>query len=113
LRTRERERRAFRACLNAGHSFVVDNTNIRAADRAPYIAAARAASFGVIGYFFSTELKPAIARNARRQDGQKVPVPALARAFKRLEPPAREEGFDRLFVVTLTAENRFVVEPMT
>jgi predicted kinase len=109
LGTRARERQAMAACLATRRPFVVDNTNLRAADRAPYVAAARAAGFRVSGYFFRTELKAAIARNAKRDAGR-VPIPALARAFKRLEVPAWEEGFDELYTVTLTPDDRFIVE---
>src|SRR5437867_4365365 len=52
LRSRPRERAMLQRCLNTGQRFVVDNTNVRAADRAVYITAAKAAGFRVIGYFF-------------------------------------------------------------
>jgi len=107
--TRERERRLLADCLAHGRSFVIDNTNVTAADRRPYIQAAKAAGFDVQGYFFDTELKPAIARNSKRADGRKVPVPALVRSLKRLEPPSTAEGFDRLATVKLTPDNRFTV----
>jgi predicted kinase len=107
--TRENERRLLAACIAARRPFAVDNTNLTAADRARYIAAARSAGYRVTGYFFETELKAAIARNQKRSDGKKVPVPALLRAYKRLERPSLAEGFDRLFLVRLEWKNGSVV----
>ena len=110
VKTRERERTLIAACLATGQAFVIDNTNTLASDRAPYLAAAKQAGFRSIGYFFKTELRAAIARNNNRQPG-KIPVPAIIRSHKRLEPPTATEGFDELYVVALDAENRFTVEP--
>lgn len=100
-----------RACLSARQAFVVDNTNTLAAERAEYILAARAAGFRVIGYYFRTELRAAIGRNSRRTEKQAIPVPGLIGTFKRLQPPAVEEGFDELYFVELTKEGEFVVSP--
>jgi predicted kinase len=108
---RQRERRLLAGCLSSGRPFVVDNTNVTAAERRPYIEAARNAGYRVTGYFFDTALKAAIARNARRPPGRKVPVPAVVRAFKRLEPPDLSEGFDRLVTVRLSPDDRFTVDP--
>ena len=94
--TRRRERAALDACLRGCRAFVVDNTNPRAADRAPFIAAARTAGFRVIGYFFEIGLRTAIARNKGRAGKAAIPVPGLVRTFKALEPPKLEEGFDEL-----------------
>jgi len=43
LRTRRREQLLFKACLQSGQSFVVDNTNPLATDRARLFEAARVA----------------------------------------------------------------------
>lgn len=94
-----REQAAIADCVTARTPFVVDNTNARVTTRAPYIALARAAGFRVIGYFFETEMRAAIARNNKRENRKPVPVPALIRTWKQLEPPAAEEGFDSLFTV--------------
>jgi len=110
VKTRERERTLIAACLASGQAFVIDNTNTLAADRAPYLTAAKQAGFRSVGYFFNTELRAAIARNNKRQPG-KIPVPAIIRSHKRLEPPTVAEGFDVLYTVSLDPENRFTVEP--
>ena len=110
VKTRDRERHLIAACLAVGQPFVIDNTNTLASERAPYLAAAKQAGFRSIGYFFKTELRASIARNNKRQPG-KIPVPAIIRSHKRLEPPTADEGFDELYTVTLDAENRRTVEP--
>jgi len=110
LKTREREREFFEECLREKRSFVVDNTNMKMADRARYIAAAREAGFRVVGYFLEASLKDAIRRNNLRTGKAKVPVPAIAGALKRLEPMRKEEGFDQIFVVKSVDGGKFEVE---
>jgi predicted kinase len=112
LKTRRREQKAFAEYLQEKRSFVVDNTNVRAADRARYIAAAREAGYRVVGYFLKTSLKDAIRRNGLRAGKAKVPVPAIAGALKRLEPMRVDEGFDQIFRVTSLDGGKFEVEEM-
>jgi predicted kinase len=112
LKTREREREFFAECLRAKQSFVVDNTNVKAADRARYISAAREAGYRVVGYFLESSLKDAMRRNGARTGKAKVPVPAIAGALKRLEPMRTEEGFDQIFVVKNLDGGKFEVEEM-
>ncbi len=109
LHTRHRETVLLRACLTALQSFVVDNTNIRAAERARYIQPALEAGFRVAGYFFQTELRAAIARNNNRLDKPAIPVKGVIGTYKRLEPPSFAEGFHELYVVKIDPENRFSV----
>jgi hypothetical protein len=111
LRTRRRESLLLDACLAARQPFVVDNTNVLAAERARYIVPARAAGFAVAGYFFRATPGEAIARNRGRGDKPPIPIPGLLGTYKRLEEPRWAEGFDALFTVTLTAANVYVVEP--
>lgn len=85
--------------LAAGRSVVVDNTNLRSTDRAPLIAASRAAGAKVVGYFFDATAKECLARNRAREGKARVPDVAIHVARARLEPPTREEGFDALFTV--------------
>ena len=111
LRTRNREALLLQACLGEGRRFVVDNTNVMAEDRARFIAPARAAGFRVVGYFFRTDPRSAIARNRLREGTAVVPIPGILGTFKKLEEPRMEEGFDELHVVTLTSAGEFFVEP--
>jgi predicted kinase len=109
LKTRERERILVAASLMAGQPFVIDNTNVLASDRAGYIGAAKQSGFRVIGYFFDTELRAAIARNKVRTDKKPLPVPAIIRSLKRLEPPTLKEGFDEIFTVRIDPNRQFEV----
>lgn len=112
LRTRHREQVLLRACLMARQSFVIDNTNVVAAERARYIQPASEAGFRVIGYFFQTELRTAIGRNNHRTDKQPIPVKGVAGTYKRLEPPSLSEGFHELYSVAIDSEKRFSVAPL-
>jgi predicted kinase len=94
--TAHREAEVVRQCLSSARSFVVDNTNSTKAVRAPYIRQARAAGFRVVAYFFDTPVRTAIGRNNYRKDKKPIPVPAILRAAKLLEPPSIEEGFDEI-----------------
>jgi predicted kinase len=97
--TPEREAAVFRECLRAGRSLVIDNTNTTRAARAPYIREAKAAGFTLLGYFFNTPVRTANGRNNHRKDKQPIPVPAILRASKRLQPPSLDEGFHQIRTV--------------
>ncbi len=111
LRTRARESILLEACLRATQAFVVDNTNVRAADRARYIAPARAAGFRVTGYYFVPDAPGSIARNRAREGKRAVPVPGVLGTLKRLEPPRLDEGFDALYLVRPLEDGQFDVRP--
>ena len=99
-RSAEGEAQLIRECIRLGRSYVVDNTNITRAVRAPYIQQARAAGFRVISYFFATPVRTSIGRNNHRKDKKAIPVPAILRSAKQLQPPAIEEGFDEVITIT-------------
>lgn len=108
LRTRRREELLVAACLNAGQSFVIDNTNPLPSDRARYVGRGRAAGFRTVAYFFESSLREALQRNNLRVGKHKVPAPAVAAAYKKLVPPSADEGFDEIYTVRLTADRGFV-----
>ena len=110
LRTKNREKLIFEACLEAKQKFVVDKTNLTREEREKYIVQAKSFGFKIIGYYFQTDLKKAIERNDGREGKAKVPAKALLGSFKRLQIPQFEEGFDELFYISINEENRFVVE---
>jgi predicted kinase len=110
LKTRHREQALLEACLRTKQPFVVDNTNVTAAERARYLAAARAAGFRVVGYFFRATTREAIRRNRLRSGRAVIPVPGILGTYKKLEEPRHEEGFDELYAVTLTPANAWIVE---
>lgn len=97
--TTGQEAALIRECLCSRRSFVVDNTNTTRPARARYIAEANAAGFKVLGYFFDTPVRTAIGRNNHRKDKKSIPVPAILRSAKHLEPPSLEEGFDHVRVI--------------
>jgi predicted kinase len=109
LRTRHRQQKFLELCLATQQRFVIDNTNSKVAERAPYITAAKAALFRVAGYYFQTRLGDALRRNAQRTGKQLIPVRGIVSTFKHLEEPTLEEGFDELHAVTIDGENRFVI----
>ena len=96
--------------LGAGQSVVLDDTNVRARDRAPLIAAAKAAGARVVGYYFDVTTRAAVARNQERTGMARVPKVAIFTSAKRLERPAVAEGFDELHVVRLGRDGRVLVD---
>lgn len=110
LRTRHREKILLEACIAAKQKFVIDNTNPTAETRSPYIAAAKEASFEIVGYFFCSSAQECIERNARRPKEEVVPDVAIYGTAKKLEPPTWQEGFDRLFCIQLSKEGFQVTE---
>lgn len=113
LRTRHRQQRFLELCLATQQRFVIDNTNSQIEERALFIAAAKAAGFRIIGYFFQTSLTDALRRNAQRTGTQQIPAPGVVSTFKRFQMPTLSEGFDELHVVTIGKPNEFVVSPWT
>jgi predicted kinase len=111
LRTRRRLDALVRACLDCGQRFVLDNTHSTKAERAPYLAMARAAHFRVVGYFFTPDLAESLRRNAGRSGRARIPAKGVAATYRKLEPPSYAEGFDELWNVRLTDTGEFVVEP--
>ena len=112
LMTRRREQRLVEACLAAGQSFVVDNTNPTRYDRSRYIGPAKAAGFQVVGYYFDSDFEACRRRNEQRPADQVVPIGGLHATHARLEPPCRDEGFDKLFAVRVGAGGGFVIRPL-
>jgi predicted kinase len=112
-RPQRREEHLLQDAFARGRSVVVDNTNPSAATRAPLIAIARAHGAAVVGYVFRTEAKDALRRNRTREGSERVPDVAIFTVRKKLEEPKYEEGFDRLYEVTLNeAERRFDVSEL-
>ena len=109
LKTRNRERQFLQACLSTCQPFVIDNTNPRVEDRAPYIAAAKQAAFRVAGYYFETTIRDALRRNSKRAGGAVIPVPGVIGTFNRLQRPTWAEGFDELYTVTHGENDAFEV----
>jgi predicted kinase len=110
LRTRHREELLLGACVTGAISFVVDNTNVTAADRARYIAPARDAGFRIDGFYFESRRSDALARNASRAADERIPERGVLGCAGRLELPSRGEGFDSLQHVRIGPDGTFTTE---
>jgi predicted kinase len=99
----ERQLAQIAEALRAGRSVAVDNTNAKAADRAPLIAAARAHGARVVGYHLDTAAAECAARNRAREGRERVPDVAIYVTAAKLERPERAEGFDELYRVRAAA----------
>lgn len=100
LRTRHREQRLLSVCLETDLPFVIDNTNPTRRIRSAYIAAARAARYSVVGYYFQSRVEQCLTRNRLRP--KPVPDVGILSTARTLERPAFDEGFDTLRYVRLT-----------
>ncbi len=110
LKTRNRERILFEACLKAKQPTVIDNTNATVDQRARYILAARTAGFRVSGYYFESRIDDCRRRNLKRSGTRVVPIQALVATLRKLELPDLEEGFHELHYVKIDKDGSFVVK---
>lgn len=81
---------------------VIDNTNPTATERAKYIRRAKEAGYQVVGYFMQSRLQECIARNELREGKGKIPSKAIVATSNRLELLSYQEGFDKLYYVSMT-----------
>ncbi len=103
---------------------VVDNTNTTSATRRRYFDYAaefsRDSGRGVrlVAYFFDADLESCLARNADRPKDAPVGTPyyvppeALEKFQGMLQPPAHEEGFEKVFRVRIAEDGAFDVTEM-
>ena len=76
----------------------IDATNLTPEDRRPFLEMGRAHGCEVEAVFFDVPLAVCRERNARRR--RVVPEEALAKMAAKLVPPALEEGFARVTVIS-------------
>lgn len=110
LKTRRREERLLEDCIRDRLPFVVDNTNVLVAERAKTIAMARAAGYAVTGYYFQSRLKDALLRNEQRAGKARIPDRGVLARYHALQPPRYAEGFERLYLVTIDPQERFIIQ---
>ena len=110
LKTKHRLRLLFNACLEAGQSFILDNTNASSHVRSEVIAQSKAAGFRVAGYYFRSDIASALARNSGRSGSARIPDRGLLGTYKQLEIPQRSEGFDDLYYVHIDPDGKFRVK---
>ena len=110
LKTRHREELLLQACIAARQSFVVDNTNATAGERARYIQPAMTAGFRLVGYYFQSRLQDSIARNRLRIGKERIPDKGVMGTAGRMALPTMAEGFHELWYVRTDGQGGFVVE---
>ncbi|MBE7463497.1 MAG: AAA family ATPase [Planctomycetes bacterium] len=108
---RAKEAQLLGEAIAASRTIVVDNTNPTRVDRARYIEPAKASGYRIVGYYFASDLKDCIARNAERPAAQRVPEVAIRATIKKLERPAWEEGYDELYYVRIDRKGGFAIQP--
>jgi len=109
LKTKHRLQLVLAACLQAGQSFVLDNTNVTRAVRGEYITRAKAAGFRVVGYYFRSDITSALERNSERPGSARIPDLGVLGTYKQLELPQLAEGFDALYYVQIDPAGMFQV----
>jgi predicted kinase len=109
LKTRNREKILFKACLEAKQPVVIDNTNPTKVERKIYIEEFIANRFNVTGYYFSSSIEQCLTRNVMREGKEKVPDVAIKGTYNKLELPDYSEGFNELFYVTIN-NGSFIIE---
>jgi len=109
LNTRNKENRFIKTCLETQQAFVVDNTNPTKVERTKYIEIAKAYKYKVIGYYFSSSLEFSLERNSMRINKERIPDIGIRGTHKKLQIPALEEGFDKLYYVSLNEEG-FIIK---
>ena len=107
-----RQARELRDAFATGQPVVVDNTSPSAAERAAIIAIAREFDVPVIGYYFTATTRECVGRNRGREGKERVPDVAIFATAKRMTPPALDEGFDRLFRVSVLPDGGFDVSAL-
>lgn len=94
-----RQAREIDAALADGRSILVDNTNVRVADRAPIVAAARAWGARCLAFVFDDSFEECVRRNALRDGRSCVPEVAVRATAKVRVDPTAAEGFDEILWV--------------
>jgi predicted kinase len=110
LKTRRREAILLDACLEAKQRFVVDNTNPTIETRSRYTEPALAAGFTLVGFYFETPVGDAISRNLHRPVKERVLPGSIVTTHKGLEPPSKQEEFDKIYVARIDGTGGFLVE---
>ena len=101
LKTRNREKKLIKFCLETEAKLVVDNTNPTVDDRANYVAKLRDNGYKISAYYFSSSIKECLERNSKRSGKDQVPEKGILATYAKLELPSKSEGFDELYFVKL------------
>lgn len=101
LNTRNKFNRFLQTCLDTQSKCVVDNTNLTVEERRALIEKAKEKKYKIIGYYFSSSIQEAIARNETRQGKERIPDVGIRGSYSKLQLPTYEESFDELFYVKI------------
>lgn len=84
-------------CFKKDRSFVVDQTNLTKATRAPLVEAARKHGYRIVAYDFQlpADESQLLARRTQRSD-KVIPISVLAEMIASHERPNEEEGFTEI-----------------
>jgi predicted kinase len=82
----------------------VDATHLTRWERKPYIRLARSYGCEIETLFFDVPVDVCIARNRLRE--RVVPEEAILEMWRKLQPPALDEGFDRVIKPQMDADER-------
>jgi predicted kinase len=108
LKTKNRENKLLDYCKNTEMPLVIDNTNVTKDARKKYIQFAQEINIPVIGYYFKTDVERSIKWNSERKGKECIPKVGILDAYKRLEKPSIDEGFDKLYYVDII-DNNFII----
>ena len=67
----------------------------------------------VVGYYFRSQPKEALARNNQRTGKARISEKGILGTYKRLRVPTVEEGFDELYHVHIDEKGCFIVKEMS
>jgi predicted kinase len=106
---RKRQLILLEAALQEQKSVVVDNTNPTVEDRRPLIQLGRLYGARITGYYFASNVRQCIERNRQREGKARVPDVAIYVTAKKMVHPTYEEGFDRIYDVSIGGNGTFIV----
>lgn len=101
LKTRNREKKLLKFCIETEAKLVVDNTNPLKSDREKYISLFKESGYKIYGYYFSSSINECLERNSKRIKSEAVPEKGVLATYSKLEIPSMDEGFDELYFVKL------------
>lgn len=102
--------------LKENRSVVIDDTNITATLRRPFIEIGKRYDARVLGYYFEHPILESFNQNIARSGRARGPDVAIYASAHKLEIPDYEEGFDEIFtvrIVDLRSSARFNAAAMS
>ena len=101
LHTRNKENIEINEAIAEKKNLVIDNTNPTVEERAKYILKGKAAGYKIIAFFMQSKLQDCIARNEQREGNERISNKAIACTSNKLEIPAYDEGFEKMYFVSI------------